>query len=111
MLAAMSRPDAETASRFVCSNEPFRIIEFAKADPPSGQPDTEWYRYVISQGRAAMAGMRQGTRESVIAAVEDIVNRMNERRLGRSGRVHLKMGSNPRADQTRADQSSDAKTG
>jgi hypothetical protein len=99
MLATMSRSEAETASRFVCSNEPFRIVEFAKADPPSGQPDTEWYRYVISQGRAAMAGMRQGSRESVIAAVEDIVNRMNERRLGRSGRVHLKMGSNPRSEQ------------
>jgi hypothetical protein len=98
MLTAMSKTDAETASRFVCSNEPFRIVEFAKADPPSGQPDTEWYRYVISQGRAAMAGMRQGSRESVIAAVEDIVTRMNERRLGRSGRVHLKMGSNPRTE-------------
>jgi hypothetical protein len=94
----MSRSDAETASRFVCSNEPFKIVEFARADPPSDQPETEWYRYVISQGRAAMAGMRQGSRESVIAAVEDIVNRMNERRLGRSGRVHLKMGSNPRSE-------------
>jgi len=94
----MSRTEAETASRFVCSNEPFRIVEFARADPPSGQPDTEWYRYVISQGRAAMAGIRQGTRESVIAAVEDIVTRMNERRLGRSGRVHLKMGSSPKSD-------------
>jgi hypothetical protein len=94
----MSRTNAP-ASRFVCSNEPFKVIEFARADPPSGQPDTEWYRYVISQGRAAMAGMRQGSRESVIAAVEDIVNRMNERRLGRSGRVHLKMGSNPRSEQ------------
>jgi hypothetical protein len=99
MLATMGKSEAETASRFVCSNEPFRIVEFAKADPPSGQPGTEWYRYVISQGRAAMAGMRQGSRESVIAAVEDIVNRMNERRLGRSGRVHLKMGSNPRSEQ------------
>ena len=93
----MPTTDAETASRFVCSNEPFRIVEFARADPPTGQPDTEWYRYVISQGRAAMAGIRQGSRESVIAAVEDIVNRMNERRLGRSGRVHLKMGGNPKA--------------
>lgn len=96
----MSRTDAETASRFDCTNEPFRIVEFAKVDPPSGQPDSEWYRYVISQGRAAMAGMRQGSRESVIAAVEDIVNRMNERRLGRSGRVHLKMGSNPKSEQS-----------
>ncbi|MEX2494696.1 MAG: hypothetical protein WD448_01335 [Woeseia sp.] len=90
----MSTSNAKSASRFDCSNEPFKIVEFAKADPPSGQPDSEWYRYVISQGRAAMAGMRQGSRESVIAAVEDIVNRMNERRLGRSGRVHLKMGGN-----------------
>jgi len=99
MLAAMTTNQAKTVSRFDCSNEPFRIIEFARADPPNGQPDTEWYRYVISQGRAAMAGMRQGSRESVIAAVEDIVNRMNERRLGRSGRVHLKMGGNSKTVQ------------
>lgn len=94
----MSRTDAP-AGTFVCSNEPFRLVEFARTDPPSGQPDSEWYRYVISQGRAAMAGTRQGSRESVIAAVEDIVLRMNERRLGRSGRVHLKMGNNPKAGQ------------
>lgn len=94
----MSKTDI-TASRFVCSNEPFRIVEFARAEPPSGQPDSEWYRYVISQGRAAMAGTRQGSRESVIAAAEDIVSRMNERRLGRSGRVHLKMGNQPKAEQ------------
>ena len=93
----MSRGGARDASRFVCSNEPFRIIEFAPSEPPSGQPETEWYRYGLSQGRAAMAGVRQGSRESVIAAVEDIVARMNERRLGRSGRVHLKMGNNSRS--------------
>jgi hypothetical protein len=98
MLAVMTTPDAKAASRFDCSNEPFRIIEFARADPPGGQPESEWYRYVISQGRAAMAGMRQGSRESVIAAVQDIVDRMNERRLGRSGRVHLKMGGNSKVE-------------
>jgi hypothetical protein len=31
---------------------------------------------------------------------------MNERRLGRSGRVHLKMGSNPRSEQASGAKSS-----
>lgn len=97
----MAESTTGTATSSICKNEPFRIVEFARAEPPAGQGKTEWYRYVISQGRDPMAGLRQGTRESVTAAVEEIVLRMNERRMGKFGRVHLKMGNGPKSDSAR----------
>lgn len=97
----MSESTTASGNISVCNNEPFRIVEFARAEPPAGQGETEWYRYVISQGRDPMAGLRQGTRESVTAAVEEIVLRMNERRMGKFGRVHLKMGNGPKSDRAK----------
>lgn len=93
----MSKSTA-TAPVPAANNPPFKIIELAPAEPPAGQAGSEWYRYVISQGRGVMSGIRQGSRESVTAAVEEIVLRMNERRLGRFGRVHLRMGDGPKSD-------------
>lgn len=97
----MAESTAQSTTASLCKNEPFRIVEFARADPPAGQDKTEWYRYVISQGRDPMAGIRQGTRESVTAAVEEIVLRMNERRMGKFGRVHLKMGNGPKSERAK----------
>ena len=98
MLTVMSKFVSAAPSLSAIANPPFRVIEFARADPPAGQPESEWYRYVISQGREPMSGLRQGTRGSVAAAVDEIVLRMNERRLGRFGRVHLRMGDRPKSD-------------
>ncbi len=101
MLARMSKSSDATPGTLVSNNQPFKIVEFTRAEPPDGQTEAEWYRYVISQGRGAMSGLRQGTRESVTAAVEEIVARMNERRLGRFGRVHLRMGDGPKSDRAK----------
>lgn len=46
----------------------------------------EWYRYVISQGDKPIVGMRQGSKRSVKMAIDEVVLRMNERRLGKTGR-------------------------
>lgn len=97
MLRSMSKSTGPAPADAAASNPPFEILEVSRADPPAGQPAAEWYRYVISQGRGVMSGMRQGSRESVTAAVEEIVLRMNERRLGRYGRVHLRMGDGPKS--------------
>ena len=48
--------------------------------------EREWYRYVISQGDKPIVGLRQGSKRSVKAAIEEVVLRMNERRLGKTGR-------------------------
>ena len=66
--------------------QPFKIIELIKSDPPESDDEREWYRYVISQGDKPIVGLRQGSKRSVKAAIEEVVLRMNERRLGKTGR-------------------------
>ena len=66
--------------------QPFEIIELIKTDPPEADDEREWYRYVISQGDKPIVGMRQGSKRSVKMAIEEVVLRMNERRLGKTGR-------------------------
>ena len=66
--------------------QPFKIIELIKTDPPEADDEREWYRYVISQGDKPIVGMRQGSKRSVKMAIEEVVLRMNERRLGKTGR-------------------------
>jgi hypothetical protein len=48
-----------------------------------------WFCYKISQGTNNIRGFRQGTRKSVLQAAEEIVNQLNERRLGKRARAEL----------------------
>ncbi|MFQ6004127.1 MAG: hypothetical protein ACE5OQ_01375 [Woeseia sp.] len=66
--------------------QPFKVIELTKAEPPDADDDREWYRYVISQGDKPITGLRQGSKRSVKAAVEEVVLLLNERRLGKTRR-------------------------
>jgi hypothetical protein len=66
--------------------QPFKIIELTKTDAPEADDEREWHRYVISQGDKPIVGMRQGSKRSVKMAIEEVVLRMNERRLGKTGR-------------------------
>lgn len=66
--------------------QPFTITELTKTDAPEADDEREWYRYVISQGDKPIVGMRQGSKRSVKEAIEEVVLRMNERRLGKTGR-------------------------
>ena len=63
--------------------QPFRIIELVRGDPPEADDNREWYRYVISQGDKPITGLRQGSKRSVKAAVDEVVLRLNERRMGK----------------------------
>ena len=62
-------------------------------DPPRGAVGTGWHRYIIQQGRNTIRGYKQGDFQLVTQAVEEIVARLNERRYGKMGRVHLVMSS------------------
>ncbi len=66
--------------------QPFEIIELTKTDAPEADDEREWYRYVISQGDKPIVGLRQGSKRSVKEAIEEVVLRMNERRLGKTRR-------------------------
>ncbi len=52
-----------------------------------------WQCYVIQQGENKIRGYQQGNAKAVRRAVEEIVARLNERRYGKSGRVHLTMAA------------------
>jgi hypothetical protein len=69
--------------------QPYEIESVSGAEPPPGAVGTDWYKYVIVQGKNTIQGHRQGKLSAVTSAVEEIVMQLNERRLGRRGRVNL----------------------
>lgn len=69
--------------------QPYEIVSVQRAEPPPGLEGSHWYRYVITQGSNTINGCRQGNLQAVTLAVEEIVVQLNERRLGKRGRVNL----------------------
>jgi len=69
----------------------YEIVSVEQADPPDDMEGTGWYSYIIGQGANKIQGYRQGDLASVTRSVEEIVLRLNERRIGKRGRVHLDM--------------------
>ena len=77
--------------------EPFELVAVEESKAPgNGVPGT-WSRYTIAQGDNIITGHRKGSRAVVTRAVEEIVADLNERRVGRRGRVHLTSSSKPKA--------------
>ena len=73
--------------------EKYGIVSVEPVKPPRGMAGTDWHCYVIEQGKNNIRGFRQGSIDTVTRAVEEIVDRLNERRRGKFGRVHLTMSS------------------
>jgi hypothetical protein len=71
----------------------YEIVSVEPTDPPAGTAGTGWHCYIIQQGRNTIRGYKRGNFQFVTQAVEEIVARLNERRYGKSGRVHLVMSS------------------
>ena len=69
----------------------YEIMSIEPAEPPDDMEGSGWYCYVIGQGVNRIRGYRQGDLASVTTSVEEIVLRLNERRIGKRGRVHLDM--------------------
>ena len=73
--------------------EDYEIVSVEPTDPPGDMVGTGWHRYIIMQGKNTIRGYQRGDIKAVRRAVEEIVARLNERRYGKSGRVHLTMSS------------------
>lgn len=71
----------------------YELVSVEPSDPPEDMVGKGWHRYIIEQGENTILGYKQGNIQAVTQAVEEIVARLNERRYGRSGRVHLTMSS------------------
>lgn len=67
----------------------YEIVSVDPADPPEHLSGTGWHRYVIAHGENTIRGYQRGSLEIVRQSVEEIVMRLNERRFGKRGRVHL----------------------
>lgn len=62
---------------------PFRLASLKETDAPNGCAGT-WYRYVIMQGTNEITGLRSGPEVEVTDLVRDMVERLNERRIGKT---------------------------
>lgn len=76
--------------------QPYEIISVRRAEPPLGAKGSNWYRYEIAQGTNIIDGYRQGNLETVTMAVEENVAQLNERQLGKRGRVHIALVPTPK---------------
>jgi len=74
-------------------DEDYEIVSVEPTDPPQGMAGTGWHCYVIEQGKNTIRGYQQGKLKAVTQSVQEIVIRLNERRYGKRGRVHLNMSS------------------
>ena len=75
---------------FSAKARPYKIVSVRRAKAPPGGKGSNWYRYVIAfDGTNTIHGCRQGGLKAVTTVVEEIVAKMNERHLGKPGRVNL----------------------
>lgn len=78
------------------AGEPFVLVSIDRSEPPEGAGGKGWWSYVISQGNNRIEGHRQGTRASLTKSLRETVDRLNERRMGKSGRNHLRLAPKKR---------------
>ena len=71
----------------------YQIVSVEPTDPPADMDGTGWHCYVIEQGENRIRGYQRGSTKAVKRSVEEIVERLNERRYGKRGRVHLNMSA------------------
>jgi hypothetical protein len=90
--------NATTPSKLSLEAPPFAIGEIESIEPPVEGAGKYWCRYTIVQGSNTINGMRQGGVKAVKKAVGEIVADMNQRRMGKRGRVHLTPPSKPKAN-------------
>jgi hypothetical protein len=69
--------------------EPFELSAVDESKAPLEGDSGTWFRYTITQGSNVITGYRRGSRTAVTQAVKAIVADLNERRVGKRGRVHL----------------------
>lgn len=62
---------------------PYELHSVAKTSPPHGSEGV-WHKYVIAQGTSLIVGVRSGTAAEVDCIVRDMIERLNERRMGKT---------------------------
>ena len=69
--------------------EPYEIESIRRVKAPPDTEGSDWHRYIIVQGNNTINGYRKGNLNAVTMEVEELVAQLNQRRLGKRGRVNL----------------------
>lgn len=77
---------------------PFRLASLIATSAPEGSEGT-WFRYVIAQGTNRITGVRCGAEAEVTHLVKDMVERLNERRAGKT-RPRMKVAAQSTANKS-----------
>lgn len=70
-------------SKYLSPELPFRLESLVATTTPAGS-EGDWYRYVITQGANRITGLRAGSKSAVQLEVNEMVDRLNERREGKT---------------------------
>ena len=91
--------DMATTSKATQASEtpPFSVGSIESVEAPAEGEGKYWCKYTIVQGANTITGYRQGGVKAVKKAVGEIVADMNQRRMGKRGRVHLTPSAKPKA--------------
>ena len=71
------------------TGEDYCIVSVEPTEAPDDLGGNNWYRYVIDQGQNRICGYRRGSLEGITKSIEELVLRLNERRIGSTGRANL----------------------
>ena len=63
---------------------PFKVDSISRTAAPEGAEGV-WHCYIISQGTNTITGVRAGTHAEVSKLLEEMIERLNERRSGKRG--------------------------
>ena len=62
---------------------PYKVDSITRTSAPDGGEGV-WHSYVISQGANTIAGVRAGTQAEVATQLHNMIERLNERRAGKT---------------------------
>jgi hypothetical protein len=63
---------------------PFKVDSISRTAAPAGAEGV-WHCYIISQGTNTITGVRAGTHAEVTKLLDEMIERLNERRSGKKG--------------------------
>jgi hypothetical protein len=93
---SMAKPTISAAPNADLNREAeYRLESLDRTATPAGLDGT-WYQYVIAQGTNMIKGMRCGNKTQVDDEIRDMVERLNERRIGKT-RPRVKPAAQPAA--------------
>lgn len=72
--------DATSSGTFL--ELPFKVDSISRTAAPDGAEGV-WHSYVISQGTNTITGVRAGTHAEVTALLQEMIERLNDRRTGK----------------------------